>query len=606
MNKILIVGHPTSRYSDVESLLNACGMKSAMPSRREGLSPAEIGAVLLKAHSVPLLTQFDQAKNPQQIDPGPIWHGMALDLMLGNIDQPLWGWSDPHAAYLLDYWSALDPNIAFILVYGSPHSLLTDAPDVARDLSPDLLTKLIGGWCAYNRELLHFYHRNMDRALLVHAQQVKLSSVRYVQQVRSRIGAQLHLPLDIEANNVECDQIQSVKLTQPVSKACKESPEQVDSSSLKEYIADFLIKSSPQAAEIYEELQAVAALPLLAVSEPSALDAWRIATQQECEREEYQRKIQILVSAEETTVAMRSRLDSMCQELATQTRNAELTAGKLQEAEARLAMLQGADRDNQVLLSQVHVLQEELEDRHLEGNCLNTQIKELRDRLGAQGQIEERNTRLLLQLQQLQKELQSRELECDKYLKQIESLAMSEKVASGRAQKAELRAEEQQELAEENCLLLAQLHHVQQELERHHLEARSQILRASTKLPTAEPETAKYYGAAERVKKQLTYRLGATIIGHSRSLSGWLSMPWALSRETRQFRAERRAEARKEKLPPIAKYCDAFEAERVKRHLSYRLGEKLLANVNTPIGWLKLPYLLRREVVAFRLEKNDQ
>ena len=50
MNKIIIVGHPSSEYQDVETLLNDCGMSAAKPSRNEGILPVEIGAILCKAH----------------------------------------------------------------------------------------------------------------------------------------------------------------------------------------------------------------------------------------------------------------------------------------------------------------------------------------------------------------------------------------------------------------------------------------------------------------------------------------------------------------------------------------------------------------------------
>ena len=30
--------------------------------------------------------------------------------MLGNLEENFWGWSDPNAIYLLDYWKQLDPT----------------------------------------------------------------------------------------------------------------------------------------------------------------------------------------------------------------------------------------------------------------------------------------------------------------------------------------------------------------------------------------------------------------------------------------------------------------------------------------------------------------
>lgn len=157
---------------------------------------------------------------------------------------------------------------------------------------------------------------------------------------------------------------------------------------------------------------------------------------------------------------------------------------------------------------------------------------------------------------------------------------------------------DQDDLKEENELLLTQLHQVQEELERYFVE--NQRLKQ-----TMVPRDPPLYGAADRVKQQLTYRLGATMIERSRSLGGWVSMPFALIGTTRRFRADLRARGDK-KLPPISKYQDRHEAERVKQHLSYRIGAALLRNVKSPVGWMRLPFALRREVRAFRQERKNR
>lgn len=155
-----------------------------------------------------------------------------------------------------------------------------------------------------------------------------------------------------------------------------------------------------------------------------------------------------------------------------------------------------------------------------------------------------------------------------------------------------------EELKQENELLFTQLHQVQEELERYFLEM--QRLKQ-----TMVPRDPPLYGAADRVTQQLTYRLGATMIERSRSLGGWISMPFALIATTRRFRADVRTRG-DEKLPPISKYQDRHEAERVKQHLSYRIGSALLRNVKSPLGWMRLPFALRREVKAFRQERKGR
>lgn len=173
--------------------------------------------------------------------------------------------------------------------------------------------------------------------------------------------------------------------------------------------------------------------------------------------------------------------------------------------------------------------------------------------------------------------------------------------ASSQMQSSRLEARSQ-DLLRQNEALLAQLHRTQEDLERNYLEY--QALKAASKNPS-KPKKQTYFGAGERIKRQLTYRLGATMIQHSRSIGGWISMPWALVRETQRFRAERLAMA-STKLPKLSEYSDAKDAERVRRHLSYRLGQVLLDHIRSPIRWPRLPFAIRTEVRAFRTEKAAQ
>ncbi|MGE9806258.1 hypothetical protein ACQP3L_37430, partial [Escherichia coli] len=62
--------------------------------------------------------------HPLQIS--PVWNSLVLDLMLNNIDQLFWGWSDPNLIFLLNYWLDLDDKLMFVLVYDKPQSVLID------------------------------------------------------------------------------------------------------------------------------------------------------------------------------------------------------------------------------------------------------------------------------------------------------------------------------------------------------------------------------------------------------------------------------------------------------------------------------------------------
>ncbi|GIX24541.1 MAG: hypothetical protein KatS3mg122_1772 [Caldimonas sp.] len=705
MNKIAIVGHPASGYQEVEALLHQCGMQSARPSRREGLRPQDITATLCKAHKVPSVDAVTEEHDILQIQPGPVWHGMALDLMLGNLDRELWGWADPQAIFALDYWKDLDPKLTFVLVYDEPHRVLTEAARVHGELSPpNNVQRLLDNWVAYNGALLRFYLRHRDRCLLVHSQQVRRAVDSYLEQLQPLLDTALLRATEVEpvaapaavgvdgphdeALSTQAPVALPIELESALAVAGIESRKALDvfnATAAEEYVVDAVLANHPAALQLYAELQSAANLPKgrTARAKGDPATAWQALVQQRTfvtgwvselhaeyrrvredlaesiervaqltnELVERDRRLQEHVRENEgLTVQLREaqeearqqclRQQQLEQRMAEQEREAqrqtELLARQSAEAKAQLeaaraeqarleeklkAMRAQAEADlvaarakadaeakaaaeraqqlgeeNELLLNQLHQVQEELE-RY----CLRQQ--QLEQRMAEQEREAQRQTELLAQ--------QSTEAKAQLEAARAEQARLEEKLKAMRAQaeadlvaarakadaEAKAAADRAQELGEENELLLNQLHQVQEELERYYLENQ----RLKQKL--APPKPPGPYGAADRIKRQLSYRLGAVMIERSRSVGGWLSMPWALAAEVRAFRQEAAARPAK-KLPPIHTYRDAHEAERVKQHLSYRLGSTLLQHGKSPLGWLKLPFALRRQVREFRLQRK--
>ncbi|WP_179187490.1 coiled-coil domain-containing protein, partial [Campylobacter lanienae] len=102
------------------------------------------------------------------------------------------------------------------------------------------------------------------------------------------------------------------------------------------------------------------------------------------------------------------------------------------------------------------------------------------------------------------------------------------------------------------------------------------------------------YTAKSRIKNQLSYKLGEAMIANSKSLLGYIRMPYILSyiKETHQKNQKLYQEKIKAnpslKLPPLESYPDYNEAIKIKEHLSYKLGEAL---INADKSKLKLGYL---------------
>lgn len=622
MNKIAIVGHPASGYSEVESLLRQCGMGDAHPSRRESLRPEEITETLCRAHGAAELDAATSEDDFRPIDAGPVWHGMALDLMLANLDQPLWGWADPRMIHTLDYWVTLDPRLTFVLVYDEPQRALTEAAAAGPAASQQDIRHLLDNWTAYNGALLRFFLRNPGRCLLVHAQQVRRAMDDWLQQLQPRLDVPLSREnlraLTLPGPFDDADEPEPSLDVVAVSEESKSEPGQPDLTAivtatgmdaeevklalnapeLERHLADLVLSEHPASLQLYAELQSVASLPLGRRPGGGGTEtAWSALVRQR------------------TFAAMLiSRLHAIYQRASDQARHAHAEAEDLRAHHERtLSKLdQRANElsnENELLLTQLHEVQEELErifhgKRALEEQAAQ-QAREL-ERKAEQMARQAAETQARLEAEKagasklLEQESKTRKSQADRLAelqRELEAAKKAHANAVANLKAAGERENRAKELGEENELLLNQLHHVQEELERYYLEA--QELKAKTAKPTA-PE---YYGAGQRIQQQLTYKLGAAMIEHSRSVGGWLGMPFALVGVTRQHRRDL-PQRKAQKLPPIHKYRDAHEADRYRNHLSYRLGDALLRNIRSPIGWVRLPLALRREVRDFRQRRQ--
>ncbi|WP_086226134.1 hypothetical protein [Campylobacter devanensis] len=100
--------------------------------------------------------------------------------------------------------------------------------------------------------------------------------------------------------------------------------------------------------------------------------------------------------------------------------------------------------------------------------------------------------------------------------------------------------------------------------------------------------------AKSRIKNQLSYKLGEAMIANSKSLWGYIRMPYILSyiKESHQKNQKLYQEKIKAnpslKLPPLESYPDYNEAIKIKNHLSYKLGEAL---IKASRDWYKGGYI---------------
>jgi len=536
MNRIIIVGHPSSGYKEVEYILQKRGMASPKPSRREALFPQDITATLCKIHQVPDISSVTSEDEIKPIKVAPVWHGMALDLMLGNLDQKLWGWSDPQSINFLDYWYQLDDGLTFVLVYDEPKQAIFNAPLNTNTFSSTTIEHHINNWKAYNSVLLAFFLRNRSRCVLVNAQQVKRNADACLQQLQPLLSTQLlstsgsdienvfDVIADSESSNLALSNNPNLsvqKLAEITSLAgldAKETQKVLQGNEVENYLLEQLLADYPACQHLYAELQSAASLPM---------------------QEEFKEALNLGAVLEKM---VQQRL--MHAELALSLHQVYLGMSESFELSVTKQLQEG-----ELLLSQLHQVQEELENQYI----------------------------------------QKQELENIKTQQFSEAKALK----ATQQKKIDEQGKKVEKLQQENKQLLTQVHQVQEELERFFVE--NQKLK--------KQQAPVFYGAAERIKHELGYRLGATMIKRSRSLTGWLGMSQALAAERKAW-YEQNTNQPDNNLPPISVYRDAHEAERVKNHLSYRLGQDLISSEGSLFRWLKLPFALHRSVQQYRRQRK--
>ena len=615
-NHILVVAHPSAQAQQVFDLLKAAGVQEALPSRREQLSAQALTETLLKAHGL----QWHEGQVPtniESVEASPMWQSLVLDLVLGNMEQPLWAWLDPQAVHLLDFWQQQSEHTVFMLVYDDLHNIYQQCLQSGADASPESINAKVQSWVAYNEALLQFHLRNPERSFLVHAKQVAQSAQSYVQQISQRVAAPLELAADHSTASEEPVDTAEQPTSQLASTELQTQPStttQPSTDGLANWLIEQLVHTQADALQLYEEMQAAANLPLtnVAMSAPAAdaaalQQAWASFAAAQLQHSHNTQRVADLQQQLQTLQQQHAQVQ-------------ELTDSEATAKQALQVQLKNAEEENALLLEQLHKVQEELERLYQQGKADVTKAKQLQEQLAAEQQaakkLKEQAASEQSKAKKLQEQISAEQVKAKKLEEQLSAEQQTAKKHKEQlaAEQAKIKALQEQlakapsnqkadasvaELKEENELLLIQLHKVQEELERYYLENR-QLKAGGAKLHSQSKPT--YYGAAERVKQQLSYRLGATMIAQSRSVGGWLRMPFALRAEAKRFKQD--LAARQNKNPPIAQYRDAHEAERVKRHLSYRLGARMIANSKTLGGWISMPWVLLAEAKAFERERQ--
>ncbi|UKH20698.1 hypothetical protein [Actinobacillus pleuropneumoniae] len=563
MKKIIIIGHSTSGYQSVEELFQVAGMSPALPSKRDGMTPQEIDSVLKKVIFSPshsskellpakryqskrqakkIAQKFDVVQSsivPAETLINPIWDHLALDLMLGNLDQSFWGWSNPNALDTLEYWQRIDPEIYFVFVYDNPHSVLLQYTEEEILLLDDKkITEKLDTWAKYNKKMLNAFEKFQDRSVLISSKQLIEFSENSIRTVYDQIQA----PIDLESRELTLDLVRN------------------NISSNNKYINTFLVEciinNYSDMILIYENLQESADLPYLSkmdIKNGMVLQSWKEIIKDKIFFQSQIKEKNKLLSQYKEEYSIREKFESA----------------------------------NKVILAQLHLTQDLLEKELLIKQEMEKNSSIYRQRLDVYESDKIDLTSKLRSLENDKKELQSKLNNLENDNKNLQSILEHVENSYNNVSNNVENIRAQLTLTEtENQNLILQLHLTQDELEKQY------SVISSLQKPI-------YLGAADRIKSEMPYRLGKKMIEASKSLKGWLTMPCLLKKEANKVKEEQE-KSEGLKYINIEEYADFSDAEKVKKHLSYKLGVKLLKNIRKPYLWIFIPFSLLSTIYLFR------
>ena len=119
--------------------------------------------------------------------------------------------------------------------------------------------------------------------------------------------------------------------------------------------------------------------------------------------------------------------------------------------------------------------------------------------------------------------------------------------------------------------------------------------------------------AKERIHSHLAYKLGLALIENSKSIKGYIRLPYVLSYIKDKHKKEQRIYNEKIKdnpslkLPPLESYPDYEEALKEKQCITYKLGEALIENMKRggALKYIKFMKDVRRIKRQFKNERKD-
>jgi hypothetical protein len=387
-------------------------------------------------------THSESTEKPSQ--PSRLWQQLAIDLMVSNMNSANWGWAHPGAVQWLDFWSQLEPDIRFVLVCEDRHSLVCRL--IEQGEAPASMPGHLALWTRNHQEMLRFHLRNPAKSLLVWAAEVQTQPTKLIQSMEQNWQARLDATL-----------VTPQALEQPTG--------------LLQHIALQILSDHPKTAPLDYELQS------LIGPAPCPPASGQIKTTDLIElygqlKERSTLQVQLHLAQQNIEGANR---------LLKQERVQSRTALEQEQAQWH-KQRQDAQEESELLLAQLHQVQEELEKHFLTSHEAQEKIKaETAAKQDALNKLaaEQKSSGALQKQKDALSAAQQEAIAGNKGLQEELKKQLLLTKEAGDKTKAEITAKqaalaENKGLQEESDLLLAQLHQVQEELEKYYLQHKEQ------------------------------------------------------------------------------------------------------------------------------------
>lgn len=294
MTILCITGAPIPAIYQMVDLLQQGGMVDAIGLDRQP-------ALTLQGWHEHVLARTD---GEQADNPGRLWDRLAAELFLANIDTPLWGWGDHRSAKLLNYWSAFEPALRFVLLCETPRQAI--ARSIVEPDGGNNLEAVLSDWLATHQALLRFHLRNTQRSVLLWAQDTTQEPATALQLISKKWALTLKMVEASDASTVE-----------PVT-----------GYALAEYLAAEAVAHFPEVGSLQQELEACI---------PCLISDAEVAEKVISSEQGFQGLIQSFRSLVIERQAL-STLRTKAQELHEQLSDAQQRASCLEELEQQLAL----------------------------------------------------------------------------------------------------------------------------------------------------------------------------------------------------------------------------------------------------------------------------